>query len=700
MAIELIRAVDVNWIAFIVLFPFLGFLFNGLGYLVFRERFPRWLSNWSACLTIAASFIFAAIGLYVISQEPEDVYYVQKVFTWLSVGDFRADFGFIFDHLSAIMCLVVTLVGLLIHIYATGYMGHDPGYARFFTYMNLFMFMMLILVLADNIVLLFVGWEGVGLCSYLLIGFWYEDWEKARAGLKAFIVNRIGDFGFLLGIFTLFLFLHTVELVPMKSWIAEHSGQFGHLTVLGVKVATLAGIFLFIGACGKSAQIPLYVWLPDAMAGPTPVSALIHAATMVTAGVYMIGRMSFVYVHSPVALAVVAVIGALTALYAGTIGLTQKDIKRVLAYSTISQLGYMFLAMGTMAFASGIFHLFTHAFFKALLFLGAGSVIVAYHHKEQDITNMGGLSRYLPWTHRTVLIAFLAIIGIPPFAGFWSKDEILFRAFASSNQVLHKYHLNLLLWAIAVTAALVTAIYMTRWMILTFWGSSRTDEETRHHLQESPNSMIIPLGFLAAGSLLAGFLGVPAFFGGSNWFEHFLEPAFAAVPPAEITGILNEEFMELVLVLMSVAAAALGLLIATAAYFDKLFPAEKPGLADRIADKVKPLYQLSYNKYYVDEIYDYTIVQPTLRGSYYFLFRFFDVMIIDGFVNGLAALSAFTGRLLRRFQNGIVSNYLFFFVAGVVLIIFYMGAVGPTGGWAITLKALLKNLLSQIKNLR
>jgi len=690
---ELGQAITQNWIALILIFPLMGFLINGIAALFLSQKYPRSASNLVSCLVIALSLLVTAYGFWSLNRVSPEAYFSQKVFTWISVGDFSVSFGLQFDHLSAIMCIVVTLVGLLIHIYATGYMAHDPGYARFFTYMNLFMFMMLILVLADNLLLMFVGWEGVGLCSYLLIGFWYEDWDKAKAGLKAFIVNRVGDFGFLLGIFTLFWAIHTLEFSGMRNWISENHFQFAGMTLFGIKVATLAGIFLFIGACGKSAQIPLYVWLPDAMAGPTPVSALIHAATMVTAGVYMIGRLSFVYVHSEVALAVVAVIGALTALYAGTIGLTQTDIKRVLAYSTVSQLGYMFLAMGSMAFAAGIFHLFTHAFFKALLFLSAGSVIVAFHHKEQDIMKMGGLSKYLPWTFRTVFIAFLAIIGIPPFAGFWSKDEILFKAFATSNQVLVKYHLSFFLWLIGLTGALLTAVYMTRWMILTFWGTSRVDEETKHHLKESPNSMLIPLGLLALGSAFVGFLGVPEFFGGHNWFEKFLEPSFAkALPGPELSLFGRGEYVEAILVVMSVAMAGLGILLAYAVYL------RKPGMADELAQRYRAFYHLSFNKYYVDEIYDRLIVSPLIRISYYFLFRFFDMGVIDGvIINGTAKLNQWLGKVLRRLQNGVVQTYLFFFVSGLLIIILFLGAIHPAHlalnkGYGATIIYILKTL--------
>jgi len=663
----LIYAVQEKYLIGILLFPLLGFLVNGLGGLVFRGRFPRRLSNWSACLAVAGSLVVTAFGFYSLSQEEPEYYFVQKLFTWLAAGNFKADFGLMFDHLSALMCLVVNLVGLLIHVYATGYMGQDKAYARFFAYMNLFMFMMLTLVLADNLALMFVGWEGVGLCSYLLIGFWYQDWEKAKAGLKAFIFNRIGDLGFLIGIFTLFLFLKTVEFAPMREFVESNGLQFSRMAVYGVKAATLAGIFLFIGACGKSAQIPFYVWLPDAMAGPTPVSALIHAATMVTAGVYMIGRMSFIYVHSPVALSVVAIVGALTALYAGTIGLTQTDIKKVLAYSTVSQLGFMFLAMGSMAFAAGIFHLFTHAFFKALLFLAAGSVIVAFHHQEQDITRMGGLSRHLPWTHRTVLVAFLAIIGIPPFAGFWSKDEILLRTLDNSNQLLGQYRLNYLLWAVGLLAAFVTAAYMTRWMILIFWGRTRVEEQGPGHLKESPWSMVVPLLVLAAGSALAGFMGMPRTLGVANWFERWLEPAFAkvAVAPATLAG--SENLFAVMLMLMAVVAGVVGALVSWHLFL------EDPEAAVRLKERFITFWRLSYNKYYVDEIYDAAVVRPVVKGSYYFLFRLVDVMIIDGFVNLLAGLSAWAGRLIRRAENGVASTYLFFFALGVLVILFYLG---------------------------
>jgi len=360
------------------------------------------------------------------------------------------------------------------------------------------------------------------------------------------------------------------------------------------------------------------------------------------------------------------VVGAATALYAGTIGLTQKDIKKVLAYSTISQLGFMFLAMGSMAFAAGIFHLFTHAFFKALLFLGAGSVIAGFHHKEQDITRMGGLNKSMPWTYRTVFIAFLAIIGIPPFAGFFSKDEILFRAFDNSNSLLGQYRLNIALWAVGLVAAFVTAVYMTRWMILTFWGQSRADEETQHNIKESPNSMIIPLALLALGSAAAGFLGMPRLFGGGNWFERFLEPAFATVTtPSIVSAVGNESRLEAVMVGMSVVAAVIGALVSVWVYI------EQKGMADKIADKAKVLYRLSFNKYYVDEFYNATVVQPILKGSYYFLFRFFDVLIIDGFMNGLGQLNIWAGKLLKRLQDGKVNTYLVFFVLGVLALFIY-----------------------------
>src|SRR5512139_2213871 len=490
-----IAAVTRAYLVWIPLLPLLGFLFNGIGWILLREKLPRTVVNWVSCLTVAGGFLFSVWGLFELMALPVGSYLHQEVFDWIVVGDLSAPFGLVLDRLSAVMCLVVTGVGGLIHLYSTGYMGHDHAFARYFAYLNLFTFAMLILVMGANILLMFVGWEGVGLCSYLLIGFWYEDEAKAIAGQKAFIVNRIGDFGFLIGIFTLFLFTGQLDFYGMRAWMADPTNAefLTKGTLLGVSIATFIGIALFVGATGKSAQLPLYVWLPDAMAGPTPVSALIHAATMVTAGVYMIGRMSFLYVLTPEALAIVAGVGIATAIFSATIGLTQNDIKKVLAYSTVSQLGYMFAAMGVGAFAAGIFHLTTHAFFKALLFLGAGSVIHGLSG-EQDMRKMGALSSKMPITYKTMLAAWLAIAGIFPFSGFVSKDEILWKAFSNP---IHETTFNTVVYVVGLVAAGLTAIYMTRLMMMTFMTKSRMEHDVEHHVDESPWTMALPLVILA-----------------------------------------------------------------------------------------------------------------------------------------------------------------------------------------------------------
>src|SRR6059036_3478974 len=455
--------------------------------------------------------------------------YEKILYTWLgtdtghlnfvkkdgSPAPFHADAGFLLDPLSAIWLLFVTGVGMLIHIYSTGYMAHEGGYYRFFGYLNLFMFSMLILVLGNNYAVLFVGWEGVGLCSYLLIGFYFHRKSASDAANKAFIVNRIGDAGFLLGMFTIAWYFGTFRFTEITEL-----GRSGHFSI-GDPIITTAALLLFVGATGKSAQIPLYIWLPDAMEGPTPVSALIHAATMVTAGVYMVARSNALFVLAPTSMKTVAIVGALTAIFAASIGLVQNDIKRVLAYSTVSQLGYMFLALGVGAFGAGIFHLYTHAFFKALLFLGSGSVIHALHH-EQDMRRMGALKNRIPTTFKTMFIATLAIAGAPPLAGFFSKDEILWKAFSSSQG-------HVLLWLIGAAVAGMTAFYMFRLLFMTFYGESRVDHHTAEHIHESPKSMTVPLIILAIGSLFAGYIGMPAWLG-TNRFEHFLEPVFEPLP--------------------------------------------------------------------------------------------------------------------------------------------------------------------------
>ena len=652
----------IPWLGWIPLLPLLGFLFNGLGWIVLRERLSRPVVNLVAVGVVFGSFALSLNAfLYLLNLPPGDSLGF-TAFSWIKAGDFTANFGLLFDRLSCVMCLVVTGVGGLIHLYSVGYMGHDRAYARYFSYLNLFTFAMLTLVMADNLALMFVGWEGVGLCSYLLIGFWYEDPEKASAGKKAFIVNRIGDFGFLIGIFTIVWLMGTVDFNQMRAWVAspDHRFLLQHQTLLGIGVATFICLALFLGAIGKSAQIPLYVWLPDAMAGPTPVSALIHAATMVTAGVYMIGRLNFLYLQSETALLVVSLVGVGTALYSATIGFTQNDIKKVLAYSTVSQLGFMFTAMGVTAFSAGIFHLVTHAFFKALLFLGAGSVIHGLSG-EQDLRRMGGLRQKLPITCWTMAAAWLAICGIIPFAGFVSKDEILWRALNATSG------LGKLIYMIGFLAAMGTAVYMTRLMVLAFFSESRMDHEKEHHAHESPWTMWVPLAILAALSVGGGFLNWPRSLGGGAYFEHWLEPVLSAPPEAKMStlGVESTHSLELGLMFFSVLMAALVMAVVYWIY------AKRREVTDRVAEKLGPLYRASFNKYWVDEIYDALIVEPCKWISYFILFRFADAGIVDGLANGLAGLTRAAGMGLRRFQSGRVQNYAFSFVIGVLAILLY-----------------------------
>jgi NADH-quinone oxidoreductase subunit L len=600
---------------------------------------------------------------------------------------FQADAGFLLDPLSSIWLLFVTGVGMLIHIYSIGYMGDEGGYYRFFGYLNLFMFSMLTLVLANNYALLFVGWEGVGLCSYLLIGFYFHRKSASDAANKAFIVNRIGDAGFILGMFFIAWLCGSFRFVEVTA--AAHSGRFA----VGDPIITAATLLLFVGACGKSAQLPLYVWLPDAMEGPTPVSALIHAATMVTAGVYMVARSNALFVLAPTSMQTVAIVGALTAIFAASIGLVQNDIKRVLAYSTVSQLGYMFLALGVGAFAAGVFHVFTHAFFKALLFLGAGSVIHAMSG-EQDMRNMGALSDKIPITFRTMFVATWAIAGLPLMAGFFSKDEILWQAWKSSH----------LLWAIGFITALMTAFYMFRLIYLTFWSPSRvTSHEIEHHIHESPKSMTIPLVILAFFSITAGYLGVSPSMGGSNHFEKFLEPVFAnkveaaeALPGAEE----GSRAMEWALMLLSVAAAGVGWFLASRSYGHA-----GKGYSEPIAAMAPPVYEVLLNKYYVDEGYDYLFTGRRKVGDVRLgaiglgeASSWFDANVIDGAVNAAGWITRLTGtiskwwdtwiidgigvngpaivaRLLsypaRLFEWGLVQWYALVMTAGLVGFVFY-----------------------------
>jgi len=610
---------------------------------IFGRWLPKKYVSIQAPLAVFLSFLFGLKAFLALSQSPvetEGAALAKTLFSWIQSGQFQIDFTFWFDPLTAVMVLVVSGVGFIIHVYSIGYMAEDRSYTRYFSLLNLFTFAMLLLVMSQNVVLMFVGWEGVGLCSYLLIGFWFEKPAAASAGKKAFIVNRIGDAAFILGIFFLILNLKTASFPEINH--ALSSGQ------VSSALATLIGLLLFIGATGKSAQIPLYVWLPDAMEGPTPVSALIHAATMVTAGVYMVSRFNLLYSCSPAASEIVAIIGALTAVYAGTIALTQNDIKRVLAYSTISQIGYMFLGCGVGAYAAGMFHLYTHAFFKSLLFLAAGSVMHALSG-ELDMRKMGGLKKYLPLTYPTFLIGAITIAGVPFFSGFFSKDAILTQCYAQG-----KY----LLWALGLGGAVITAFYMFRLIFLTFHGQERFSAEVRHHLHESPPVMTIPLIILAFFSVVAGYVGLPVVFGHNlNWFEQFLEPVLKGRAEAHLSLSL-----EWFLIIVSVAVALTGIALAYLLY------QKSPLLPHQLVRRFPRFYRLLLNKYYVDEIYEAAFVQPLVRGSEAVYYGF-DLPIIDGTVNGSARLMAFFGRILSLFQTGQVRDYALIFLIGVALIL-------------------------------
>ena len=657
--------------------------------LLVGRRLPKSLVSLICPGLVGVSFLVSLGAVWQLASLPERQF--EKVlYTWIpgqlfpaangQMSQLNADWGFLLDPLSSVMILVVTGVGFLIHVYSVGYMAHEGGYYRFFGYMNLFMFSMLTLVLANNYLLLFVGWEGVGVCSYLLIGFFFLKKSASDAGKKAFIVNRIGDAGFILGMFfmlQLFGSLRFTEVIAQAS-----SGRFE----VGDAAITWMTLLLFVGACGKSAQFPLYVWLPDAMEGPTPVSALIHAATMVTAGVYMIARSNALYVLAPDSMAVVAGVGAFTALFAATIGIAQNDIKRVLAYSTVSQLGYMVMACGVGAFGAGIFHLMTHAFFKALLFLGAGSVIHALSG-EQDMRKMGGLWSKIPITSKTFLIASLAIIGTPLFSGFYSKDEILWRAFISPIGS------GMILWAVAAFTAGLTALYIWRLVFLTFFGKSRVDHEAEHHLHESPPVMTIPLVILAVLSLAGGWIGWPAALGGSNRLEHWLEPVFA--PGARImeehfTHAEHAHSTEYLLMALSVALAGTGVALAYHFFL------KNRAAADRVAASFSGVHRTLQNKYYVDEFYNKVFVQTMTMDGGEALSRF-DQRVVDGGVNGAAWMTRFTSTLsiwwdtwiidgavrlgsfavkmlsypVRLLQTGLVQSYALLIVVGMVIFLSY-----------------------------
>ena len=642
-----------NHLWIIMALPLLGAAINGL----FGKNWSKPVINSIAIGSVSLSFLTVLELFREFTQLPADqIPWIKDYFTWITAGSFRVGFSLQVDQLTIIMLLVVTFVSSLVHIYSTGYMAHEGGYYRFFSYLNLFVFFMLTLVLGANLVVMFVGWEGVGLCSYLLIGFWFLKQSAISAGKKAFITTRLGDYAFTVGILLAFWTFGSLNFSDMfKSLMQMPSETMAHVGVL-----TAIAILLFIGAIGKSAQIPLYVWLPDAMEGPTPVSALIHAATMVTAGVYMVARMNPLFSRAPIAMLVVAIIGALTAFYAATIGLLQTDIKKVLAYSTVSQLGYMFLGCGVGAYAAGIFHLMTHAFFKGLLFLAAGSVIHAMGG-EQDMRHMGGLRKQIPITYWTMFIATLAIAGIPGFAGFFSKDEIL-EAAASGP------HKNLALWVLGLVGAGLTSFYMFRLIFLTFFGHERFDHH-KVHVHESPRNMTIPLMVLAFLSIFGGWVAAPHLVGGADYFEQFLHPVFAAYAPqavapsvAEAGGAASNPAMELLHAItgLPVIVAVLGLLLAWWLYI------RKPELPAKLEQSMRGPYRIVYNKYYIDEIYNALFVAPLLFISRYILWRVVDEGIIDGIVNGSASVARGTGSKLRELQSGNARSYASWVVLGAV----------------------------------
>ncbi len=660
-------------IIWILLFPLFGFLINA-GWYFFLQLGPgkvkagSFSSGLIATLSILSAF---AVSVFLFSQLailPEETrFFEHVVFTWLTLPGLSLDVSFRLDALSGLFCLVITGVGALIHLYSVGYMSHDATPGKFFAYLNLFCFSMLVLVLGASLPLMFLGWEGVGLCSYLLIGYWYNDIEKASAGKKAFIVNRVGDFGFLLAMFLIFYTFNTLQF-----------SELAKVHMIESTTLTAICLLLFLGCTGKSAQIPLYIWLPDAMAGPTPVSALIHAATMVTSGIYLVTRLNFMFSHSPFALSVIAVVGGLTAFFAATIAVVQTDIKKVLAYSTVSQLGYMFLGCGVGAYFAGVFHVITHAFFKALLFLGAGSVIHGMH-EEQDIMKMGGLKKYMPWTFFTFALGWLAICGIPPFSGFFSKDEILWYAMSSP-------HGSPLLWALGALTAVMTAFYMTRLFVLTFLGRPRFNEksmgaknhhnviahkpahdhahDSHHHepatgVHESPWVMLFPLLVLAGLSFAGGFLGIPHM----SWIEHWLSSVVPIHHDAESASAVAPQ-LEWILMMISVLGAVCGIAAAWGFYRDL----EKVAV---LKQKMMGLHRLLLNKWYVDEFFEKILVQPIYKFSIFF-WKGIDVQVIDRTVLGFGKVSEWTGQTVRVLQNGSIQFYALVLFFGMLITAGYL----------------------------
>jgi NADH-quinone oxidoreductase subunit L len=651
----------------IPLLPLIGAAINGF----FGRRSSKTAVTAVALVFSGAAF---AMALWIVSQFSSlTLPHTEVLAPWLASGTFHVDFAFYLDRLSLIMLMIVTGVGFLIHIYSVGYMWEDASFYRFFAYLNLFMFFMLTLILAGNYLLMFIGWEGVGLASYLLIGFWFTKDSAASAGKKAFIVNRIGDFGFLIALFLIIKHFGSLDFTEVFHSVAPLSPE-----TIGCGTLTSIALLLMVGACGKSAQIPLYVWLPDAMEGPTPVSALIHAATMVTAGVYMVSRSHMIFERAPMALTVVAIIGTLTALFAATIGVTQTDIKKVLAYSTVSQLGYMFMALGVGAFSAGIFHLMTHAFFKGLLFLAAGSVIHSVSG-EQDMRQMGGLRTKIPWTFWTMTAGTIAIAGIPPFAGFFSKDEILWRA----------YQVNWIYWAIGLFTAFLTSFYMFRLWFMTFFGEYRGKAEDAHGhdahdshgghghsgIHESPKVMLIPLVLLAILSITGGWVGIPSALGGHNEIEHFLAPVFhseatSSETPTEAPEPQTGHSTELLFTGISVVTALCGFGLAWFLYY------KNPEMPARIATSLNGFYTTVVHKYYVDEIYAAIFVRPLLRGSTEILWHGVDQNIIDAALDGSADGALEVSDTARHMQSGNIRSYAGWIAAGAALVIGYMIWIG------------------------
>jgi NADH-quinone oxidoreductase subunit L len=658
-----------DYIWLIPLFPAVGFIFNGL----FGTKISKGAVSWIACLAVFLSFLTSVAIFFEFLQLPADARVFEiNVYSWIASGEVSIPLGFRVDALSLVMAMTVSGVAFLIHVYSIGYMEHDPGFKRFFVELNLFVFMMLTLVTGNSLIMMFVGWEGVGLSSYLLIGFWYQKDSASDAGKKAFIVNRIGDFGFLLGIFLLFFTLGSHGVWTLNFGEIQTSAH-----LLNSNMVNLITFLFFVGAMGKSAQIPLYVWLPDAMEGPTPVSSLIHAATMVTAGVYMIARLNFLYSMAPTTMMVVATIGVLTAFFAATIGFAQYDIKKVLAYSTISQLGYMFVAVGVGAYSAGIFHLMTHAFFKGLLFLGAGSIMHAMSG-ELDMRLMGGLRKKIPVTYWTFFIACLAIAGIPGFSGFFSKDEILWKAFSSP-------HGHIMIWMLAALTAGMTAFYMFRLFFGVFYGDCRAPEDVKHHIHESPKVMTVPLMILAFLAIAGGYLGIPHVLGGSNLFDQFLAPVlggghghaaaahasagFSMVSSAWAStaeaGHGGEAALEMTLMVASVVTALIGISIAWLMYV------KNTGMPGKFVAAFPGLFKVVNNKYYVDEFYDFVFVRGIMKAGGVLL-KVVDIGIIEGIINGVGALLQWIGGGLRKFETGFVQQYAFGMILGAIIVVGYI----------------------------